>query len=122
MMIKVMVAIPTFMRKRTSFHSHNICAKRLQRHIASFNGYERSVWSGEPLPRAMSTVNSSTPADNMDISDSNEEEDAEDAKMREERVAAYAAEKSRYPALIGRSYVLLDVKPSDDENDMAELE
>uniref|UniRef100_A0A1B0A7F9 EF-1_beta_acid domain-containing protein n=1 Tax=Glossina pallidipes TaxID=7398 RepID=A0A1B0A7F9_GLOPL len=132
-----MVAIPTFMRKRTSFHSHNICAKktlhckvtlryphvqRLHRHIASFNDNERSVWGSEPLPSAKSTVCFSTPADNLDISGSDEEEDAEDARIREERVAAYAAKKMKNSALIARSSVMLDMESWDDETDKAEIE
>lgn len=48
--------------------------QRLHRHIASFddNDNERSVWGGEPLPSAKSTASSSTPADDMDISGSDE--------------------------------------------------
>merc|ERR1719414_918160 len=40
----------------------------------------------------------------------------------EERLAAYAAKKSKKPALIAKSSILLDVKPWDDETDMKELE
>merc|ERR1712062_849622 len=40
------------------------------------------------------------------------------AKVREERLAAYAAKKSKKPALIAKTSVLLDVKPWDDETDM----
>lgn len=39
-----------------------------------------------------------------------------------ERVAAYNEKKSKKAALIAKSSVLLDVKPWDDETDMAELE
>jgi len=51
-----------------------------------------------------------------------EEEDAEAAKIREERLAAYAAKKSKKPALIAKSSILLDIKPWDDETDMKEME
>merc|ERR1711989_265997 len=50
-----------------------------------------------------------------------EEEDAEAAKIREERLAAYAEKKSKKPALIAKTSVLLDVKPWDDETDMEAL-
>jgi len=52
-------------------------------------------------------------------SDDEEEEESEDAKrVREERLAAYAAKKSKKPALIAKTSVLLDVKPWDDETDL----
>lgn len=51
-----------------------------------------------------------------------EEESAEAAKIREDRVKAYADKKSKKPALIAKSSILLDVKPWDDETDMKELE
>ena len=35
---------------------------------------------------------------------------------------AYAEKKSKKPAVIAKSSLLLDVKPWDDETDMAELE
>jgi len=51
-----------------------------------------------------------------------EEEDEEEAKKREERLAAYAAKKAKKPAAVAKSSILLDIKPWDDETDMAELE
>merc|ERR1711962_1350673 len=50
-----------------------------------------------------------------------EEEDAEAARVREVRLAAYAAKKSKKPGPIAKSSVLLDVKPWDDETDMDAL-
>merc|ERR1712019_33930 len=50
-----------------------------------------------------------------------EEEDAEAAKIRQERLDAYAAKKSKKPALIAKTSVLLDIKPWDDETDMNEM-
>merc|ERR1712154_484787 len=47
-----------------------------------------------------------------------EEEDEEAAKIREQRLAAYAEKK---PKLIAKTSVLLDVKPWDDETDMDAL-
>jgi len=51
-----------------------------------------------------------------------EEESAEAARLNEERIAAYNAKKAKKPALIAKSSILLDVKPWDDETDMAKLE
>ncbi|XP_078100467.1 elongation factor 1-beta [Sander vitreus] len=60
--------------------------------------------------------------DDIDLFGSDEEEDAEAARLKEERLAEYAAKKSKKPALIAKSSILLDVKPWDDETDMAKLE
>ncbi|XP_020706968.1 elongation factor 1-beta' [Athalia rosae] len=60
--------------------------------------------------------------DDVDLFGSDEEEDAEAAKIREERVKAYAAKKSNKPALIAKSSIILDVKPWDDETDMKNME
>jgi len=60
--------------------------------------------------------------DDFDMFGSDDDEDEEAEKIKQERVAAYAAKKSKKPALIAKSSVLLDVKPWDDETDMAEME
>jgi len=61
--------------------------------------------------------------DDVDLFGSdNEEEDAEAAKIREQRVAEYSAKKSKKPTLIAKSNVILDVKPWEDTTDMVELE
>ncbi|XP_064410585.1 eukaryotic translation elongation factor 1 delta b (guanine nucleotide exchange protein) isoform X4 [Latimeria chalumnae] len=60
--------------------------------------------------------------DDLDLFGSDEEEDAEAARVREERLRQYADKKSKKPALIAKSSILLDVKPWDDETDMAKLE
>jgi len=60
--------------------------------------------------------------DDDDLFDSDEEEDAVAAKIKAERIAAYAAKKSKKAAVIAKSNIIFDVKPWDDETDMAELE
>jgi len=61
--------------------------------------------------------------DDIDLFGSeDEEESAEAARVKEERLAAYNAKKSKKPALIAKSSILLDVKPWDDETDMVKLE
>ncbi|XP_073348198.1 elongation factor 1-delta-like isoform X2 [Pagrus major] len=59
--------------------------------------------------------------DDVDLFGS-DDDDEEAARIKQERVDAYAAKKSKKPALIAKSSILLDVKPWDDETDMAELE
>ncbi|NP_001084375.1 eukaryotic translation elongation factor 1 delta (guanine nucleotide exchange protein) L homeolog isoform X7 [Xenopus laevis] len=61
--------------------------------------------------------------DDIDLFGSDdEEEDAESARLREERLKQYAEKKSKKPGVIAKSSILLDVKPWDDETDMAKLE
>ncbi|XP_078086993.1 eukaryotic translation elongation factor 1 delta b (guanine nucleotide exchange protein) isoform X28 [Mustelus asterias] len=61
--------------------------------------------------------------DDIDLfGSSDDEETAEKERIREERLREYAAKKSKKPTLIAKSSILLDVKPWDDETDMAKLE
>merc|ERR1712002_256323 len=59
--------------------------------------------------------------DDIDLFGS-DEEDEEAARIKQERLDAYAAKKAKKPSLIAKSSILLDVKPWDDETDMAKLE
>ncbi|XP_036610175.1 elongation factor 1-delta-like [Trichosurus vulpecula] len=60
--------------------------------------------------------------DDVDLSGSHdEEEDKEAARLREEWLWR-SAEKAKRPGLIAKSSILLDVKPWDDETDMAKLD
>lgn len=61
--------------------------------------------------------------EDFDLFDDDEEEDDEEkARITAERIAAYSAKKGNKPALIAKSCVTLDIKPWDDETDMAEME
>jgi len=61
--------------------------------------------------------------DDVDLFGSDdEEEDAEAVRIREERLAAYREKKAAKPKTIAKSVVTMDVKPWDDETDMAALE
>ena len=60
--------------------------------------------------------------DDVDLFGSDEEEESEEAaKIRQERLDAYAAKKSKKPALIAKTSVLLDCKPWDDETNMDDM-
>ncbi|OPB46281.1 translation elongation factor 1 beta [Trichoderma guizhouense] len=54
--------------------------------------------------------------------DDDDEEDAEAARVREERLAAYREKKAAKPKVAAKSVVTLDVKPWDDETDLAAME
>ncbi|XP_037553842.1 eukaryotic translation elongation factor 1 delta b (guanine nucleotide exchange protein) isoform X3 [Nematolebias whitei] len=58
--------------------------------------------------------------DDIDLFGSDEDEEAE--KLKEQRLKEYAEKKAKKPAVIAKSSILLDVKPWDDETDMAKLE
>ncbi|KAL7930103.1 hypothetical protein V8C35DRAFT_313554 [Trichoderma chlorosporum] len=61
--------------------------------------------------------------DDVDLFGSDdEEEDAEAARIREERLAAYREKKAAKPKVAAKSVVTLDVKPWDDETDLAAME
>lgn len=101
--------------------------QRWYRQIASYSAQEQKTWGGSALPQvagAKPTVAAAADEDDdCDLFGSDdEEESAEAAKIREDRVKAYADKKSKKPALIAKSSILLDVKPWDDETDMKELE
>jgi len=59
--------------------------------------------------------------DDVDLFGSDDEDD-DALKVREQRLAEYAAKKSKKPALVAKSNVILDVKPWDDETKMEDLE
>ncbi|TNM88155.1 hypothetical protein fugu_006376 [Takifugu bimaculatus] len=58
--------------------------------------------------------------DDFDPFGSDDDEEAE--KIKEQRLKEYAEKKAKKPTIIAKSSILLDVKPWDDETDMAKLE
>jgi len=111
-------------------------AYRWYRHIASFES-EFSSLPGDPTkeytaygPESSDLVvnPSKAPAaeeddDDVDLFGSDDEEDdAEAARIRDERLAEYNKKKAGKVKPAAKSIVTLDVKPWDDETDMAQLE
>jgi len=60
--------------------------------------------------------------DDFELFGSDDEPDEEAERVKSERLAAYEAKKSKKVAIIAKSNIVLDVKPWDDETDMAKLE
>jgi elongation factor 1-delta len=61
--------------------------------------------------------------DDVDLFGSDDDEKDESAKqLKEKRLAEYAAKKAKKPGPIAKSSIIFDVKPWDDETDMAEVE
>lgn len=102
--------------------------RRWHNHIKSFHRERTGLPSAKSqfvLPDTPTTTTNNTSDDDDDIDlfgSENEEEAAEAARIKEERLAEYAAKKSKKPALVAKSSILLDVKPWDDETDMSKLE
>ncbi|XP_056157001.1 elongation factor 1-beta [Lampris incognitus] len=101
--------------------------KSYQKEKSSLPGVKKPLGQYGPEGVADSTVTvTSAPAaddDDFDLFGSDEEEEsAEAARLKEERLAEYNAKKAKKPALIAKSSILLDVKPWDDETDMTKLE
>ncbi|CAG9112177.1 hypothetical protein JYU34_001553 [Plutella xylostella] len=106
-------------------------ALRWYNQIASYTPAERKAWpagaspltaGGKPTAPAAAKKEEDDDDDVDLFGSGDEEEDAEAARIREERVKAYSEKKSKKPALIAKSSILLDVKPWDDETDMKEME
>ncbi|XP_030678929.1 elongation factor 1-delta-like [Nomascus leucogenys] len=76
----------------------------------------------EPPAKKPATPAEDDEDDDIDLfSSDNEEEDKEAVRLREEWLRQYAEKKVKKPALVAQSSILRDVKPWDDETDMAQL-
>ncbi|GAB1600987.1 elongation factor 1-beta-like [Argonauta hians] len=114
--------------------SANYChARRWYEHIksykgqvAKFLGVKKSLDSyGTSAATTTTTPAKSKPADDDEDDDidlfgsDDDDEPSEDVKKR---IEEYNAAKSKKPALIAKSTIVLDVKPWDDETDMKKME
>lgn len=102
-------------------------ALRWYNQINSYTSSERSGFPGTKKDVNSYGTGSSAPAasnggddDDFDLFGSDDDEEVE--KVKQQRLKEYAEKKAKKPALIAKSSILLDVKPWDDETDMAELE
>jgi len=104
---------------KSSPSSEYVHVLRWYNHIKSFGDLRKQFPGAAPTSSAAAAADDD---DDVDLFGSDEEEDAEAAKIKEQRLAEYAAKKSKKPTIIAKSNVILDVKPWDDETDMKELE
>jgi len=96
--------------------------KKLEQRIQSLEtGGSKPAQGAKPAP-AKPAANESSDDDDFDLFGSDSEDDEENEKMKAERVKAYQERKAKKPVVIAKSNIILDVKPWDDETDMAELE
>ncbi|KAK9723113.1 EF-1 guanine nucleotide exchange domain [Popillia japonica] len=97
--------------------------KRLQTLENSLNKGKLQVSHSIELPASdINKIEDEDEGEDVDLFDTDSEDDAEAERIREERLAAYNEKKSKKPALIAKSSVILDIKPWDDETDMGEME
>ncbi|XP_036609920.1 elongation factor 1-delta isoform X6 [Trichosurus vulpecula] len=100
--------------------SHRSPAPQTQ-HVSPMQKVELPTTS--PAKKVATPAEDDEEDDDIDLFGSDdEEEDKEAARLREERLRQYAEKKAKKPGLIAKSSILLDVKPWDDETDMAKLE
>jgi len=105
---------------KSSPSADNVHVLRWYNHIKSF-GDLRKQFPGAPAGGAAPKVEDDD--DDVDLFGSDDEEDAEAAKVKEQRLAEYAAKKEKKgPGPLAKSSILLDVKPWDDETDMKQME
>lgn len=88
---------------------------------------EGKTGGAAPSKPAAAAAPAKKPADDDDdgvdlFASDEEEESAEAIAIREKRLAEYAAKKSKKPALIAKSNIIMEVKPWDDETSMKDLE
>ncbi|KAK7688722.1 hypothetical protein QCA50_008260 [Cerrena zonata] len=101
----------------------------IKSYVAEFDSLSGSSTAGEaflgsssaPAPAAAAEKKEEED-DEIDLFGSDEEDDAEAEKLKAERVAAYNAKKALKPKTVAKSVVTFEVKPWDDETDMAKLE
>lgn len=94
--------------------------RRWYNHIKSFQAQRTNLPPAKTQFVLLEASGNDASNDDIDLFGS--EDDDEAAKIKEQRLSEYAARKSKKPALIAKSSILLDVKPWDDETDMKTLE
>ncbi|KAL1410579.1 Translation elongation factor 1 beta [Vanrija albida] len=112
---------------------------RWYKHIASYAGETSALAAGKvPFAGVAAVAGAAAPAaaeeeddDDVDLFGDDDEEDAEAERLKQERVAAYNAQRKAKEdekiaagktLAVAKSVVTLQVKPWDDETDMAALE
>ncbi|KAF9320223.1 Translation elongation factor 1 beta [Podila horticola] len=95
-------------------------AARWYKHIAAVKGLSAKAGSAAPAPAAAAAEEDDEDVDLFGSDDEEVDEEAE--KIKQQRLAEYAAKKANKPKTIAKSMCTLDVKPWDDETDMVALE
>ncbi|KAF4092171.1 hypothetical protein AMELA_G00017840 [Ameiurus melas] len=99
----------------------SVLEKRPATPAAVVNGIASSQKTAPP-PQKTPPAPADDEDDDIDLFGSDDEVDEEAERLKEQRLQEYAAKKAKKPAIIAKSSILLDVKPWDDETDMAKME
>merc|ERR1711981_1097483 len=96
---------------------------KLEGRVAGLEKSSKSAPAAAPAPPAKPVCEEEEEEeddDDVDLfgSDEESEDDEEKNRVREERLAAYAAKKATKAKVIAKTSVVLDCKPWDDETDM----
>jgi len=93
---------------------------KLEGRVAGLEKSSKSAPAAAPAPPAKPVCEEEEDDDDVDLfgSDEESEDDEEKNRVREERLAAYAAKKATKAKVIAKTSVVLDCKPWDDETDM----
>jgi elongation factor 1-beta len=108
----------SLLKSAPSKHAH---ALRWYNHMNSFKADERAKW-GKAGSSAAADDEEEEEIDLFGDSDEEEEDSEEKQRIKAERLAAYAQKKSAKPGVTAKSSIIFDVKPWDDECDLAEME
>ncbi|XP_058248776.1 eukaryotic translation elongation factor 1 delta b (guanine nucleotide exchange protein) isoform X3 [Hemibagrus wyckioides] len=100
----------------------SVLEKRPAAPAAVVNGISSKTAPPPPQKTAPAPADDEDDDDDMDLFGSDDEVDEEAERLKEQRLQEYAAKKAKKPAIIAKSSILLDVKPWDDETDMAKME
>jgi elongation factor 1-beta len=98
---------------------------RWYNHIKSYSDNERAQFPNKKASFDIASGSTAQPADDdddVDLFGSDDEEDEEAERIRQERLKAYSEKKATKKTVIAKSSIVLDVKPWDDETDMKQLE
>jgi translation elongation factor EF-1beta len=96
---------------------------QLQSQIAKLTGGEKVCAKPAAAPAEKPKAEEKNEDEDIDLFGSSDEEvDEEKERIKNERLKAYAEKKAKKPGPIAKSSVILDVKPWDDETDLAEME
>ncbi|OJT11311.1 Elongation factor 1-beta [Trametes pubescens] len=97
----------------------------IKSYTAEFDSLPGSSKAGEAFLGADATPAAAAVEDDDEVDlfgSDDEDEDAEAERVKAERIAAYNVKKAGKPKTIAKSVVTFEVKPWDNETDMAELE
>ncbi|KAK2846090.1 hypothetical protein Q7C36_010944 [Tachysurus vachellii] len=100
----------------------SILEKRPAAPAAVVNGISSKTVCPPPQKTPPAPADGEDDDDDLDLFGSDDEVDEEAERLKEKRLQEYAAKKAKKPAIVAKSSILLDVKPWDDETDMAKLE